>query len=74
MDSITIYPKSEKQKTLLQSLFNEMSVRFELNKSLEESKFSEEEFIAKIDKSIQQAESGKTIKLDTETQKQLLGL
>lgn len=30
MESITIYPKNEKQKTLLKSLLEEMKVRFEV--------------------------------------------
>jgi len=30
MESITIYPKNEKQKTLLKSLLEEMKVRFEI--------------------------------------------
>lgn len=74
MDSITIYPKDEKQKSLLKSLLEEMKVRFEIGKSDEETLLSEDEFIAKIDKSILQADSGKTKKLTKDQQKKLLGL
>lgn len=74
MDSITIYPKNEKQKSLLKSLLEEMKVRFEIGESDEPTLLSESEFIAKIDKSIKQAESGKTKKLTKEQQKQFLGL
>ncbi len=74
MSSITIYPKNEKQQSLLQSLLEEMKVRFEVGGSNEQTLLSENEFIAKIDKSIQQAESGKTKKIDKDQQKQFLGL
>ena len=74
MDSITIYPKNEKQKTLLKSLLEEMKVRFEVGKSDQETLLSESEFISKIDQSILQAASGKTKKLSKTEQKQFLGL
>ncbi len=74
MDSITIYPKNEKQKTLLKSLLEEMKVRFEVGKSNQETLLSEIEFISKIDQSILQAASGKTKKLTQTEQKQFLGL
>jgi hypothetical protein len=74
MDRITIYPKNEAQKSLLKSLFEEMKVRFEVMKSDDESLLSEAEFFAKIDKSIQQAETGKTKKITKDQQKQFLGL
>ena len=73
MDTITIYPKDDKQKSLLKSLLEEMKVRFEIGKSNEETSLSEDEFIAKIDKSILQADSGKTKKLTKDQQKKLLG-
>ena len=74
MDSITIYPKNEKQKSLLKSLLEEMKVRFEIGKSDDETSLSKDEFIAKIDKSILQADSGKTKKLTKDQQKKFLGL
>ena len=73
MESITIYPKNEKQKSLLKSLLKEMKVRFEIGKE-DEASLSEEQFIAKIDKSIQQATSGKTKKLPKNQQREFLGL
>ena len=74
MDSITIYPKNEKQKSLLKSLLEEMKVRFEIGRADESTELTEDEFIAKIDKSINQAESGKTKKLLKNEQKKFLGL
>lgn len=74
MDSITIYPKNEKQKSLLKSLLEEMKVRFEIGKSDESTVLTEDEFISKIDKSINQAEYGKTKKLSKNEQKKFLGL
>ena len=74
MDSITIYPKNEQQKSLLKSLLEEMKVRFEVKKSDDQTLLSESEFFAKIDKSVKQAESGKTKKLTKDQQKQFLGL
>lgn len=74
MDSITIYPKDEKLKSLLKSLSEKMKVRFEITKYDEETSLSESELIAKIDKSILQADSGKTKKLTIDQQKKFLGL
>lgn len=74
MDSITIYPKNEEQKSLLKSLLEEMKVRFEIGKAGDQTLFSEKEFISKIDKSIKQADSGKTIQINKDQQKELLGL
>jgi len=74
MESITIYPKNEKQKSLLKSLLEEMKVRFEVGGSDEQTLLTENEFITKIDKSIEQADSGKTKKLAQNEQKQFLGL
>lgn len=74
MERITIYPKNEKQKSLLKSLLEEMKVRFEVGTSSENSLLTENEFIAKIDKSIREAESGKTKKLMQNEQKQFLGI
>ncbi len=59
MENITIYPKSEKQKSLLKSLLEEMKVRFEIRKSDDDTLMSEEEFYAKIDRAKQQAREGK---------------
>jgi hypothetical protein len=70
MESITIYPKNEKQKSLLE----EMKVRFEIGRSDESTVLTQDEFIAKIDKSIIQAESGKTKKLSKDEQKKFLDL
>ena len=74
MESITIYPKNEKQKSLLKSLLEELKVRFEIGEKKDETLLSEKEFYTKIDQSIKQAEAGKTKILTKEKQKDFLGL
>ena len=73
MESITIYPKDEKQKSLLKSLLEELKVRFEMGEK-DETLLSEEDFYKKIDKSIEQAESGKTKNLSKDKQKEFFNL
>lgn len=73
MESVTIYPKNKKQKTLLKSLLEEMKVHFEVGNN-DKILLSEEEFYSKIDKSIEQAEKGKLRTLTSEEQKEFLGL
>ena len=60
--------------SMLKSLLEEMKVRFEVGKSEDQTLLTENEFIEKIDKSIKQADSGKTKKLSQNEQKQFLGL
>ena len=74
MESITVYPKNAKQKSLLKSLLEEMKVRFEIATSEDETLLSEKDFFAKIDKSIIQAENGNTKPLTKNKQKEFLGL
>lgn len=74
MESITVYPKNEKQKSLLKSLLEEMKVRFEIESSKDDTLLSEKEFFAKIDKSIEQAEKGNTKTLSKAKQREFLGL
>jgi hypothetical protein len=74
MDSITIYPKNEKQKSLLKSLLEEMKVRFEMGRNDDDMLLTEKEYVAKIDKSLQQAALGETKKLDENQQREFLGL
>ncbi len=74
MEIITIYPKNEKQKSLLKSLLEEMKIRFEVAKNEDETLLSEKEFYKKIDKSIIQAETGKRKILSKDKQKEFLGL
>ena len=73
MESITIYPKDEKQNSLLKSLLEELKVRFEIGEK-DETLLSEEDFYKKIDKSIEQAESGKTTNISKDKQREFLGL
>ena len=74
MESITIYPKNEKQKSLLKSLLKEMKIRFEVLNKQDSTEFSEQEYFQRIDKSIEQASIGKLKRLTQENQKNLLGL
>jgi glutaredoxin len=74
MESITIYPKNEKQKVLLKSLLKEMNVQFKTRKITDNTLLTEDEFYAKIDKSVQQAENGESKLLSEERQKEFLGL
>jgi len=74
MESIIIYPKNEKQQFLLKSLLEEMKIRFKVEKSDDETLLSKNEFVTKIEKSIKQAESGLTVTLTKNQQKDLLGL
>lgn len=74
MKSIIIYPKNEKQKHLLQSLLEEMKVRYVFGNSENEGKMTKEDFLKKIDASIDQANFGNTVTISKEDQKQLLGL
>lgn len=74
MESITIYPKNEKQKSLLKSLLEEMKVKFEISTTKEDPFMREKDFYAKIDKSILQAKEGKTKTLLKDQQKDFLGL
>lgn len=74
MESITVYPKNAKQKSLLKSLLEEMKVRYEIATSNDETVLSEKDFFAKIDKSITQSENGNTKILSKDEQKEFLGL
>ncbi len=74
MESITVYPKNAKQKSLLKSLLEEMKVRYEIAASNGETVLSEKDFFAKIDKSIAQSENGDTKTLSKDQQKEFLGL
>ncbi|MBS1737210.1 MAG: hypothetical protein JSS98_11490 [Bacteroidetes bacterium] len=64
MESITIYPKNEKQKSLLKSLLEEMKIRFKISKA-DDTLMTEEEFYAKIDSAKQQAKEGKGTRVGT---------
>ncbi len=74
MESITVYPKNAKQKSLLKSLLEEMKIQFDIAPSNEETLLNEEAYFAKIDRSVAQIESGKTKRLSKENQKEFLGL
>ncbi len=74
MEFITAYPKDEKQKSLLEALLKEMKISYATMQSGDEALMTEEEFYAKLDKSIHQAEEGKAKILPEEKQKEFLGL
>lgn len=74
MESITVYPKNAKQKSLLQSLLKEMKVRYEIATSNDEILLTEKDFYAKMGQSIAQSENGNTNVLTKDKQKQFLGL
>jgi hypothetical protein len=74
MENITIYPQNEKQILLLKSLLNELKIRFEIGGKSDPTLLSDAEFFSKIDKSIEQAEKGKTKHLPKDKQKEFLGL
>ncbi len=74
MESIIIYPKNAKQKTMLKSLLEEMKIQFEIASTKDETSLNEEDYYAKLDKSISQAEAGKTKCLPKEKQKEFLGI
>lgn len=74
MESITVYPKNDKQKSLLKSLLEEMKVRFEIADSIDKTSLNEKDFLAKIEESVSQAKNGKTKLLPKNKQKEFLGL
>jgi len=74
MESIIIYPKNAKQKILLKSLLEEMKIQFEIGSTKDETSLNEKEYYAKLDKSISQAENGKTKFLPKDKQKEFLGI
>ena len=74
IESITIYPKNEKQKNLLRALLEEMKIRFEFVKSDDDTLLSKKSYFDKVDESIKQAEEGNTKKLTKDQQSAMLGL
>ncbi|MGC4128148.1 MAG: hypothetical protein QM564_01015 [Bergeyella sp.] len=74
METMVVYPKSEKQKSLLASLLDEMKIRFEIAKTEDDTKMTKEEFYAMVDAAKQEAREGKVHILTPEKQKELLGL
>ncbi len=72
MESITIYPENEKQKSLLKSLLEEMKIRFTID--ADDTLLSEDDFYRKIDRAIEEAEKGEVQKVSETEQKELLGL
>ena len=74
MESITIYPKNEEQKSLLKLLLQELRVHFEIESNNDKTLSDEKAYYGKLDKSIAQAEKGETKRLTEPAQKQFLGI
>ena len=70
MESITIYPKSKKQQSLLKSLLEEMKVHFEIGKS-DDTAMSEEEFYKKIDLAKEDIKQGRYVEYTPELREKL---
>jgi hypothetical protein len=51
-----------------------MKIQFEIASTKDETSLNEEEYYAKLDKSISQAEAGKTKYLPKDKQKEFLGI
>ncbi|MGC4128456.1 MAG: hypothetical protein QM564_02615 [Bergeyella sp.] len=73
MESVIVYPKSKKQKSLLKSFLEEMKIRFEVTEKEDDTLMTEEEFYAKIDRAIKDAEEGKVVEYTPEMRKKLFG-
>lgn len=73
MENIIITPENKKQFAAIKNFLEEMKIRFRTEKE-DDTLMTEEEFYAKIDRSIKQAEEGKVKTLTKEKQKELLGL
>lgn len=58
MDNIIIIPKDKKQFSAIKTFLEAMKIRFRTEKQ-DDALMTEEEFIAKIDHSLRQAEEGK---------------
>jgi hypothetical protein len=59
---------------MLKSLLEEMKIQFEIASTKDETSLNEEDYYAKLDKSISQAEAGKTKCLPKDKQKEFLGI
>lgn len=73
MENIIIIPENKKQFAAIKAFLEVMKVHFRTEKE-DETLMTEEEFYAKIDRSIKQAEEGKVKTLTKEEQKEFLGL
>lgn len=68
-----MYPKNKKQKNLLQSLFKEMNIRFEIEEN-DDTRMTKEEFYTKIEEAKQEAREGKVTRVKKEDLKSFLGI
>lgn len=73
MENIVIMPKNKKQFAAIKNFLEEMKIRFRTEKE-DDTLMTEEEFYAKIDLSIKQAEEGKVTRVKKEDLKAFLGL
>lgn len=58
MEAITIIPKDKKQASVIKAFLKEMNIKFKMGTE-DETQMSAEEFYARIDNAIRQAEEGK---------------
>jgi len=65
MDSLVIHPTTAQQFSLIQSLMEEMKVRFTVKKEKKknDSLFTKDEYYAMLDASIQEAKDGKVYRM-----------
>ena len=73
MDSLVIYPTTEQQSSLIQSLMEEMKVRCSVRKEKkkDDSLFTKEDYYAMLDERIKNAEQGNTVVYTLELEKEL---
>lgn len=72
MEPIIIYPKNPHQYSVIKALLEEMKVKFKAPATeKDETLMTKEEFYAKIDRAVKQAEAGKKIKLTPTMEKEL---
>ena len=75
MNTYTVYPKTAHQSSLLESLFEEMKIRFSVKKEkkTDDSLFTKEAYFAMIDERIKSAERGNVHRLTPEMEKEIFG-
>lgn len=71
METIIIMPENKKQFVAIKSFLKAVNIRFRREKE-DDTLMTEEEFYAKIDHSIKQAEEGKVVEYTPELRKKLL--
>lgn len=73
MENIIVYPENTQQAKLISSLLKKMNIKFDTLKSDKTHILTKDEFVNKINESIQQYKNGETLILTAEEQEKLLG-